>query len=133
MPLIFLGYDEMRLFSVADERERVSVPVFTDAEKAESYRMHFMEFRDVKLITLMVAEVGRAINLLQCIRIADPTVGRIAIDPDVPTFNKEDSICYTIDEAITALTNQYLKPQGPDSQARRKAKRNHRPRKRKAR
>jgi len=110
LPIIFLGYDEERLFSVADERERSMIPVFMDAELAEEYRVYYEKHYDLKLQALLSTEPAVVINILQCIMLVDPNTEYLTIDPDLPTFTQGKSECYSIREVIAAVADQYLKP-----------------------
>jgi len=128
MPLIFIGFDERRLFSVADERGRVMIPVFMSAQLAETYRQYFedhspgQKHEKRSLMTLMVETADKAINLLEWIQMVDPEADRIVIDPDTPTFGSEDAMCLRLQEFLRDL-KQYQK-----DQAQQKDKKRHRPR-----
>ena len=111
LPLVLLGYDLKRLFSVCDSEGCGMLPVFTEPEVAESYRRHFSSRQGMELQAYILQQPDSAINLMECISIVDPSVKLVIIDPKP---DGSDSLSATLDEFIQYLKARY-RPQTDDS------------------
>lgn len=89
LPLIVLGYDEKRLYSVSDVTDRTMLPVFTDLELAEKYRLHIAEHRDTNLQALILSEPEKAVNLFEVILLIDTDLEYIIMNPSPPSIQNE--------------------------------------------
>lgn len=89
LPLIVLGYDEKRLYSMSDVTGRTMLPVFTDLELAEKYRSHIAKHRDTNLQALMLSEPEKAVNLFEVILLIDPDLEYIIMNPSPPSIHDE--------------------------------------------
>ena len=107
LPIIFLGYDERRIFSVHDQRNLCMLPVFTSAVAAEKYRRHFASTNDLELQTLIVTELERVINLIEVIMIVDPDTECVILNPPPPSIHFEESFSITMKDFLRSLKGQY--------------------------
>jgi len=88
-PLILLSYDNSkRLFSLESEGTK-SLPVFTDASVALTYRRSMQNvlrhMDETRQLTAMICPTAKAcLDLLQAVVLVDPLVVRLDVNPDAP-------------------------------------------------
>jgi hypothetical protein len=114
LPLIVLGYDEKRLFSVEDVKSNIILPIFTSAERADRYKNYFCQQHELDLNTLMVVEPERAVNLFEVVVLIS-SVKFAVIDPYPPTWGRQ-SEAIGVWDLVNQLKGLLLAPQKDDNQ-----------------
>lgn len=107
-PLIFLTYDEKRIFSVENEDGVCYIPVFMDAERAKAYS----ESLGIDLQTRLVLELEKAANLFEVVRLVDRLVEFVVVDPFPPAPNNRLS-AIELEEFVRMLRQSIQKPDSP--------------------
>lgn len=107
LPIIVLGYDPQRLFSVSDSSDNVFIPVFSSAEYARNYQEYFQNKKNSDIITFILNDYDRAISLFEAVSIANPGKTYIGVDPMPPTIANaaEKILCFELQEYVQKLRN----------------------------
>lgn len=110
-PIIFIGYDGQKLFSIESHGEHL-LPIFTDASKALQYRRDMQRvlvrvFDDKRpLQTLVCDEPQQAIDIFQMIAVVSPDVQRAIINPVADSSQMIIADKRTLAELVDDCTNQ---------------------------
>lgn len=103
LPFYVLGYTPTKLFSVADERGREFLPLFTLPERAERYRLYFTTRHELQLRAFLVTKLDAAINLLDRVLLSGSLVEFVAIDPKRPDLDDRPALCQKLTDCIRQL------------------------------
>lgn len=107
LPIIVLGYNPRKLFSVADKDGKITMPVFSNAEYARNYQKYFQEKHDIDVMTLILTDYEKAVNLFEVISMVDEEVEHVVVDPMPPTIKNlgEKLLSFPMQEYIKRLHN----------------------------
>jgi hypothetical protein len=92
-PMLVLSYSQTKLLSVEDDSGNVIIPIFTEAERAESYRRHIARTHNQKIDVLMIPRATNAIDLIESIRSTEPKFNAVCIDPPPPIHGHTTNKC----------------------------------------
>lgn len=107
MPIIVLGYDLKKLFSVNNNLGHAMIPVFSNAEYAQEYRNYFQKTKDRDIMTFLLDNYNQAIDLFEVVSVANPAVRHIIVDPMPPTLPnmQEKVLSFEVLEYVQRLRN----------------------------
>ena len=112
VPFFVIAYSTKKLFSVADDSEIGTLPIFTDAAAAEKYRRFFARRHKLKLQVCVADKIENGLNLIECASLACKTLQYVVIDPVPPTKGAMQPPLKSIQTIIATLLTQYRRQKG---------------------